>query len=56
MLSLNASQLAEHLGVTRGHISNALKAQERAKLADRAYEGHVPLPSGYSFGKPYWII
>lgn len=55
-MPLNQSQLARHLGVTRGHISNALKAQERARAAGRTYEGRVPFPTGYRDGKPYWII
>jgi len=55
-LPLNAAQLASQLGVSRAHISQALKAQERAKQQGRAYEGRVPEPSGYHLGKPYWVI
>ncbi len=53
---LNASQLAAALGVSRAHISQALKARTAAKAAGRAYEGRVPQPEAYDVhGKPYWL-
>lgn len=56
MWPLTVAEYAAHLGVSRQHIYQALKAMDKAKQQGRTYKGRVRQPDGYKDGKPYWIV